>query len=101
MGGKLLNIPEGFPKGLYHFMTGLESILNEGTQSYSYTQVSYDFKLDSIKKLVLTEILSVFPSFILPCLKDTLYVWHQWIGIFKGYPSVRVSRWADHSPSIL
>jgi len=71
-GGKLQNIPEGSPKGLYHFMTGLESILNEGTQSY--TQVSYDFKLDSIKKLVLTEILSVFPSFLLPCLKDTLYV---------------------------
>ncbi len=57
-------------------MMGLEGILNEGI--WSYTQVSHDFRLDSTKKLVLMEILSVFPLLLLPCLMDTLQVWYQW-----------------------
>ena len=52
----LQNIPEGFPRGFYIIMTGLEDILDEETWSYTY-----DFRLDSIKKPVLTDIPPVFP----------------------------------------
>ena len=78
-------------------MTGLEDISDEGT--WSYTQVSYDFRLDSIKKLVLKDIPPVFPQFLLLCLMDTLCVWYLWIVIFKGNLNVWVSRCTDHFPS--
>src|SRR5260370_25065707 len=61
--------------------------------------VSYDFRLDSIKKPVLTDIPPVFPQFLLLCLMDTLRVWYLWIGILKGHLSVKVSRRTEHFPS--
>src|SRR5260370_30673557 len=54
---------------------------------------------DSIKKPVLMGTPPVFLLFILPCLTDTLRVWYRWIGIFKAYIGVGISRRMDHFPS--